>query len=264
MKLFWIVLTLAASFIATCATAEQPSPVGQNLAKWQLTFQDEFNSVGLDRNKWNTNYAWGRTAPWNGELEYYTDDENFTFSDGRLHIVPKKKNMGGMAYTSGMITTRDKFAQHYGYFEMKARLPKGKGFWPGFWLLVQDKKVKDEIDIMEFLGHVPNEYHMGTHMPDPFNPSGDIHFGSHFDGPDLTTGPHVYGVDWEEEYLDYYLDGNLTFHLTNPTFVPHNTMYILVNLAVGGSWPGAPDANTSFNNNDMEVYYIRVWQRAGR
>jgi beta-glucanase (GH16 family) len=254
-----------------------PAPA---LAGWQMTFQDEFDSGSLDRTKWKTKDLWGnQTLPGNNEKQCYVDDA-FTQTGGILSITATKRQTpkaqcrtakADMQYASGMLTTAgcnkwekgphctslQKFSQAYGYFEFRAKFPKGKGFWPAFWLVPEDGAWPPEIDVVEWLGHEVKTAHMTLH----FNDAAGKHkkSGGEYVGPDFSRDFHTFAVDWRPGLLIWYIDGVERHRVTGPT-VPSQPMYLLVNLAVGGYWPGNPDANTPFPSR-MEVDYVRVYKR---
>jgi beta-glucanase (GH16 family) len=226
-----------------------------------MTFADEFSSSTLDSKKWSTTLRYGdRFLSGNSELECYMDG-NISISGGYLNLTAKKQSVScakpvkTQNYTSGAIASFDKFSQAYGYFEMRAKLPAGKGLWPAFWLLPQSGHWPPEIDIFEQLGKQPNRiystYHYlvsGVHKQD----------SSYVDLTSATTAYHTYGADWSSGVIVWYIDGKEVKRDTN--FVTSEPMYILANLAVGGSWPGSPDSTTPFPSS-MVVDYIRVYER---
>jgi hypothetical protein len=140
---------------------------------------------------------------------------------------------------------RQKFS--YGYFEMRAKLPKGQGIWPAFWL-TNDSTL--EIDAMEMLGHEPNKVYMTLHR------NGSQVQGRSYTGPDYSAGFHTFGVDWQPTYVKWYLDGVLA--ATYSGAMPSDPLYICLNTAVGGAWPGSPTASTAFPV-EYNVDYVRVY-----
>ncbi|MDU7442426.1 MAG: glycoside hydrolase family 16 protein, partial [Clostridium sp.] len=202
---------------------------------WKLIWNEEFASNSLDLNKWNYNtgyyinndpsmWGWG-----NNELEYYTDSEkNIYLEDGKLNLKayyePKifsEIDPNRVApYSSGKITTKDKFAFKYGRVDFRAKLPKGTGIWPALWMLPNDDvygpwAASGEIDVMEARGRLPQ------------STSGTIHFGgtwpsntylgsdySFKDGQAIDTDYHVYSVVWEDDNIKWYVDGNCFFKAT--------------------------------------------------
>jgi beta-glucanase (GH16 family) len=221
----------------------------------RLTFSDEFNGPAVDLSKWNTEPLWGREPIINQELQYYAPDA-FVLEGGLLRLKAEKRTMGGQPYTSGIIASFRKFVQQYGYFEMRAKLPKGKGFWPGFWLLPHLYAEGDkEIDIIEHLGHEVNRIHMSFHIKLDGKFNG---IGQQWDGPDFTADFHTFGLEWRPGLLVWYIDGVERARLADPT-VPSQKMFVLVNLAVGGTWPGPPAADTVFPSY-LDIDYVRVYQ----
>jgi beta-glucanase (GH16 family) len=209
-----------------------------------LVYSDEFNgpldtATWANRTPWNTNYT-------TGELEYY-DPANATFANGMLTLKSEKRSMNGYSYTSAIVTSlkRPKFS--YGYFEMRAKLPKGQGIWPAFWL-TNDSTL--EIDAMEMLGHEPNKVYMTLHK------NGSQVQGRSYTGPDYSAGFHTFGVDWQPTYVKWYLDGVLAATYTGS--MPSDPLYICLNTAVGGAWPGSPDSTTQFPV-EYNVDYVRVY-----
>jgi len=222
---------------------------------WTRTFADEFNGKQLDRAKWIDSYPNNERTHSNNEQQYYAED-GWEVGDGRMRFKAEKRSKGGMPYTSGMISSYGKFAQQYGWFEIRCRVPKGKGIWPAFWLLPDNKSWPPEIDILEILGHEPDKVYMTNHwVGEPGSHEGD---GKPYKGPDFSGGYHTFAVDWSKDALVWYVDGTERFRTTKN--IPHVKMYVLANLAVGGNWPGMPDATTPFPGY-MDIDYIRVYQR---
>ncbi len=239
---------LAASSIpaAMAATATPAAPNMPAADHGRLIFDEEFSGDQLNRSYWSTEYSWG---PINEpELQYYSPDA-LHVQDGILRITAEKRPTGGMPYSSGMIASFDRFTFVYGYVEMRARIPSGQGLWPAFWLHLNDDNKTGEIDIFEVLGHQPHILFMSYHLPE---------LGQFwFNGPDYSQDYHVYAVDWEPGSLAWYVDGIERARVEHAT--PSEPMYILVNLAVGGTWPGSPNASTHFPAY-YDVDYIRVYQ----
>jgi beta-glucanase (GH16 family) len=251
----------------TAEVSNNPMPVGPTGA-WTLTFRDEFEGNFLDRNVWATLYADGSRTN-NDELEWYTDDDDtHIVSGGTLKLTAyDRQTQGGFPYTSGMISSHDSFNQMYGYFEARMKLPAGRGLWPAFWLLPVPFTWPPEIDIMENLGHqcttVYNSNHWSAAYP---NGVGEPVGGSSttaYTGANFCSGFHTFGVEWTPTALDFYIDGVRRLRITDHVPVPNSAftgMYITANLAVGGSWPGAPNSETPFPSA-LEIDYIRAWRR---
>jgi|GEM_PF-1081167 len=224
-----------------------------------LTFDDEFESASLDQAKWAPHFVGAATI--NSELEAYTPD-SFEFSGTALRIRGDKRAFAGKSYTSGAISTYGRFVQTYGYFEMRAKVNDGRGTWPAFWLLQQNGGWPPEIDVMECLGQDPLTVHQTYHYIDPSlvtagNPTGKTSTAATTTGPDYSYDYHTYAVSWRPGELIFYLDGVERKRVTQ--LVSSAPMYLLVNLALGGSWPVAPDFTTQFPNY-FDVDYVRAYQ----
>jgi beta-glucanase (GH16 family) len=230
-----------------------------------LTWADEFNGTSLDTAKWNIEV--NGNGGGNNELQYYTArPENIRVTGGELVIEARKEAYMGKQYTSGRITTQNKASWQYGRMEARMKIPTGKGTWPAFWMLGNSISTvgwpaSGEIDIME---HVNSEAftHGTIHWSDQNNayanyggPSGNVDFSQY----------HVYAVEWDASAIRWYVDGN-KFHEVNiaggvnGTSEFHAPYFFLFNLAVGGNWPGSPDASTVFPNR-MQVDYVRVYRK---
>jgi beta-glucanase (GH16 family) len=251
-----------------------PTPVGQ-ADNWSLIFRDEFNGSGLDTQKWTTCFWWGNggcTIATNHELEWY-QPQNAAIKNGVLELRAQREKIAStdgkfFPFTSGMVTTgREsdnrsdpaRFTFRYGYVEIRARVPAGKGLLPAFWLLPANNSSVPEIDVMEVLGHAPNELQMHYHFR---TSSGDVtNQGTQFESPvSLADGWHTYGLDWEPDSITWYVDGVERWQYTDVGTISSTPMYLLLNLAVGGDWPGNPDDNTVFPSV-FQIDYVRVWQQ---
>jgi beta-glucanase (GH16 family) len=225
--------------------------------RWRTTFGDGTH-LGLDR----------RSLPPNGELQLYVDPDiagpsgslglnPFGVKDGVLQItaVPTpprlKPLLNNYGYMSGVITSEPSFSQTYGYFEMRARLPRGKGLWPAFWLLPKDLSWPPEIDVMESIGD-PSQVFVTTHSTAAKVPGFERRIA-----PEMF---HVFAVSWDERNVIWYIDGREAGRHPTPADM-HKPMYMLANLAVGGHWPGSPDASTKFPAI-YEIDYIRAYRFA--
>ncbi len=222
---------------------------------WNLTFDDEFDGTALDATKWVPHYNY--TAIINHELQAYIPDA-FSFNNGILSINAKHEPgmQGGhqQQYTSGAMTTFGKFSQMYGYFEVRCKLPKGKGYWPAFWLLSDSNQWPPEIDIFENIGLEDKILHFTNHWKGPDGKNRGK--GQQTTGPDYTADFHTIAVDWEQDKIVWYVDDVEQCRVNE--HVPQEKMYMLLNLAVGGDWPKSPDANTLFPQS-YDVDYVRVY-----
>ena len=224
---------------------------------WKLTFQDEFNGMVLDLAKWTPADPWGRER--NRELQAYVKDA-FEVRDGVLHIKAERREAiydnKPRTYTSGMMSTHDRFTQEFGRFEIRCRVPGGKGLWPAFWLLPEPLGWPPEIDVLEILGHQPNKVYLTHHFRNEQRQH-KSHGGSWI-GPDFSADFHEFAVEWSPTAIVWFVDGVERFRSEDS--VPHAKMYLLVNLAIGGDWPGPPDDKTRFPAT-FDVDYVRVYER---
>lgn len=246
--------------------------VNDDVAGNNLVWSEEFNGSTLDLNAWSHENGDGcpNVCGWgNNELEYYTDrPENLRLENGHLIIEARKEEHSGKSYTSSKIVTRGKKTFKWGRIEIRAKLPKGKGIWPALWMMPQNSVYggwprSGEIDIMELIGHEPNKVHGTVHYgPGP----GSIHTGAAYTLPSGTfnDGFHVFSLEWSKDLLKWYVDGNLFYTHTKAdvgtnTYPFNEEFYMIINLAVGGNWPGNPDATTTFPQQ-LVVDYVRVYQ----
>jgi len=260
--------------LAGCATPAAQSPMtsaaaGASDAGWTLAWSDEFDGAALDRGKWV--HETGGHGFGNAELQYYTDRlENVRVSDGHLVIEARREAYGGKDYTSARIKTAGLMEQMHGRFEARIKVPRGQGIWPAFWMLGVDAgKVgwprRGEIDIMENIGKEPSIVHGTVHGP---GYSGQHAYGaqSRLERGIYADDFHVFAVEWEKEEIRWYRDG-IHFHTARPSLVKgdwvfERPFYVLLNLAVGGYWPGNPDGSTVLPQR-MLVDWVRVYRRAG-
>jgi beta-glucanase (GH16 family) len=248
------------SLLALALLVTLPTPIFAAPADrpgWKLRFDDEFDGSSLDLTKWNPNDPWGRER--NNELQAYVPDA-FVVKNGILSVKAEKRaaSYAGKerAYTSGMMATYQKFAQRYGRFEIRCRVPKGKGMWPAFWLLPQPLAWPPEIDVLEILGHQPQKAYFTHHFLNDQRQH-KSHGGSWI-GPDFSADFHDFAVEWSPERIVWFVDGVERFRSEDS--IPRTRMYMLINLAVGGDWPGAPDAETVFPAT-FDVDYVRVYEK---
>lgn len=257
---------------ASSISSSQSSSTGGAPEGYQLVFNDDFQGYSLDGSKWNSQYRWGPNWVINGEKQYYVDainDPNFGHSpfefDGEhltINAIPTpdwlKDKANWQPYLSGALTTHNKFTMRYGYVEMRAKLPQGRGLWPAFWLLHNnDYDRRPEIDVVEMLGGQSNlVYHTYHHYE-----NGQLKSTPSFEawGPDYSADFHTYAVQWEPGLLIWYVDGVERNRYENGN-VSWEDMYLLVNLALGGWWASDPDGSTPFPAR-FTIDYIRAWQK---
>ena len=267
----FIMLISVFFIISSCSNDETQTVVTFK----ELVIQDEFDVNGApDSSLWSFDIGNGEGTDagegWgNNELQYYTNRaENAIVQNGVLIITAKKESYEGASYTSAKILTKGKFDQTYGRFEARMWLPYGQGMWPAFWLLgnnIDDVKWPNsgEIDIMENRGQEPTITNGSLHGP---GYSAGLAITKAYDLQDdrLDTGFHVFGIEWGPEYINYYIDDVLYNQITpedvTGEWVFDQPFYIIINLAVGGTFVGPPDDQTSFPQT-MLVDYVRVYKK---
>lgn len=264
-------MAIASIALLSCSTDE--TQVVTNFDN--LIMSDEFTTAGaLDSNLWSFEIGDGTAQGipgWgNNELEYYTDrPENAIVEDGMLKITARQESFEGSAYTSARILTRGKFEQTYGRFEARIKLPWGQGIWPAFWLLGDDSNgtvswpQRGEIDIMENRGQEPTLINGTVHGPG-YSAGESITKPYELENDRFDTGFHIFGIEWAENYINFYVDDVLYNQIT-PADVPgewvfNHDFYIIMNVAVGGNYVGPPNANTVFPQ-EMLVDYVRVYSK---
>lgn len=231
----------------------QPSGDG-----WQLKFADDFNNSNLDTSKWTPCYWWGDsdgcTNGSAGDLQWFQSDE-VSVQNGILRLRAQKRQSNGKEYTSGMVSSHDKFSFKYGYVEMRAKVPKGNGFWPDFWLLSQNKNWPPELDIAEFVGSNTNNVHQTLH----YDKNGHQTSSGSCSGADFSAGYHTYAVEWSPDKIVWYADGKQCRRYTGEG-IPTEPMYVAATLAIGSAWTVGPDNSTPLPNF-FDIDYIKVWQQ---
>ena len=238
---------------ATGSAASARTPAGSAApGPWTLVWSDEFDGHVLNSYKWRAEDA---ALVKNNEMQYYTPSDVYVH-DGVLTLRSQRRRMGGRPYTSGAVDTRRHFAWRYGRFEIRAKLPRGRGLWPAHWLLPVDNVWPPEIDIIELLGHDPHTVLMTNHWG---RAATHAWKGETWTGPDFTDDFHVFALEWEPEQLRWYVDGTLRY--ATKYHVPRRRMYLILNTAVGGDLPGAPDATTVFPQYH-DIDYVRIYKRS--
>jgi len=233
-----------------------------------LIWSDEFDYTGLpDPAKWNMETGgdgWG-----NDELQYYTDTENNAYVDnGVLTITARKESVGGRDYTSARITTQNKFDFKYGRLEARIKLPYGQGMWPAFWMLGANFNsigwpACGEVDIMELVGGTgqDNTVYATLHWD---NNGEHASYGESYTLPNgiFADDFHLFSVEWDSQKIVAFMDDTQYYQINiTPEQLSefHQNFFIILNLAVGGTWPGPPDGTTEFPQT-MKVDYVRVYQ----
>lgn len=267
-----ILLFVASLFLlagcASLANLFKPDP-----NSWALVWSDEFDQPdgsAPDPDKWN--HQKGGSGWGNAELQYYTDGrENSYIQNGMLVIQANREYMMGRDYTSARLTTQFKGDWQYGRVEIRAKLPNTQGIWPAFWMLPSKMRygiwpASGEIDIMEMIGKEPGRIYGTLHYGDPHTfTSGTYDLPA---GQTFAEDFHVFAVEWEPDEFRWYVDDNL-FYTKNDWFTSSREapypapfdqeFHLLINLAVGGHWPGYPDETSVFPQY-LYVDYVRVYQ----
>ena len=249
------------AFVASGILLFKTSSADTGGAGWDLTFSDEFNGTSLNTNVWTPELTWGYNGG-SSEIEGYAPDDVIE-SGGQLHLKAENRTLtlGGTTYnyTSGMIQSSGHFNQAYGYFEMRAQVPAGDGYWPAFWTLPDTSgAAQSEIDALEISSLSPQRAYMTLHWGyNSQSAQGNWDSSSALS----SSGFHVYAVDWEPGVITWYIDGVQRWQYQSAN-VPSAPMYLLADLAIGapGSWVGTPDASTPFPST-MDIDYIRVYQK---
>lgn len=258
--------TLFVLLLSGFAATPQPE------SNWHLVWSDDFNgprNAPPDPAKWA--YDLGDGGWGNRELEVYTRDPQNVFQDGAGHLVIRAIKTDAGGFISARIKTQGKFTIQYGKIEARMRVPYGQGMWPAFWMLGENIATVSwpkcgEIDVMENIGKEPFIVHGTVHGP---GYSGKNGISSQYALPDsqaLSDNFHTYAAEWSPESVRFFLDGH-AYATVTPASLPKGTVWVydhpfflLLNLAVGGAWPGNPDESTKFPQN-LLVDWVRVSQR---
>ncbi len=262
------ILTLTLLFILPEAVFSQT---------WEKVWSEEFETDTLDMANWEYQYGTGSDEGligWgNWELQYYTDrEENIFIEDDKLHIIAQAEQYEGEDFTSARIRTKDMQDFKYGRFEIRAKLPEGQGLWPAIWMMPTESVYgpwpeSGEIDIMELVGHEPAEVHgtvhYGTNQPYDHQYSGGAY---QLDEGRFSDDFHVFSIEWEPDIIRWYVDDNFFFQVSPNNLQPYNWpfdeyFHFILNVAVGGEWPGDPDSSTEFPQT-MIVDYIHAYEDA--
>lgn len=245
---------------------------------FQLKWSDDFNGTELNREDWNVET---HEKGWvNSEWQAYVDStDNIKVQDGKLVIKPIKTvdKDGNASYTSGRVNTQGKHDFKYGYFECRAKVPTGKGYLPAFWMMPTDENLYGqwpkcgEIDIMEVMGQETNKAYGTIHYGEPSDQSQGTYSVSAANN--FADSYHTYAVDWEPGKITWYVDG-IKYHEESDWFSAKSgqgtvaypapfdqPFYMILNLAVGGSWVGNPDDSTTYDDQQFAIDYVKVYQK---
>ncbi|RPA70465.1 glycoside hydrolase family 16 protein [Cyclobacteriaceae bacterium YHN15] len=259
----YIIFPIIVILIFSCSSLKESS---------NLIWSDEFDYEGLpDPDKWVYDvgdHGWG-----NNELQYYTENNlaNSRAENGILIIEAHQDSSYTKAYTSARLLTRGKASWKYGYIEVKAKLPKGVGTWPAIWMLPEENTYggwpkSGEIDIMEHVGYDQGTVH-GTVHTEAFNHTKGTQKGKTIPVPDCSEEFHVYAINWQEDKIDFYMDGEKyhTFQNTGGSWEEwpfDHPFHLILNIAVGGNWGGVQGVNPEIWPQRMEIDYVRVYTTA--
>ena len=220
---------------------------------WSLVWKDEFENDTISKTRWNLQ-DWASDK--NEELQYYSPD-NLKIRDGHLVIQSKKERFKERSYTSGAITTENHYEFTYGKVEIRAKIPEGKGIFPALWLVnSENKKWLPEIDIMENIGQDPNKIYFVLHWADS-NGKKRRDFSTYTSESKFSDEFHTYGLIWEKDKISWTLDDEVVFETT--MYSPDTPLFLYINTAVGGTWPGPPDPNDG-STKEFLIDYVRVYQ----
>lgn len=236
---------------------------------YNLYWNDEFNGTSVSSDNWSFETGTGNGGWGNNELQYYTAD-NAIVEDETLIIEARKEQVGSSAYTSARLISKNKVSFKYGRVDIRALMPHGKGLWPALWMLGENITSVSwpacgEIDIMEMIGNDNNSLEKIVHGTIHYDNNGHAEAGgSHtLSTGSLVTSYYVYTIIWDETSIRWYIDDFL-YHQENITSADksefHQNFWFIMNVAVGGNWPGSPNEATIFPQR-MKVDYIRVFQK---
>lgn len=247
-----------------------PTPEG-----WTLVWNDEFDGTAINFEKWT--HEVNAQGGGNNELQYYTNSsENSFIENGHLVIQARKEAYTGPEgrrdYTSARLRTYRKGDWKYGRLDIKARLPYGKGIWPAIWMMPSESKyggwaASGEIDIMELVGHEPNKVYGTLHYGGQFPNNASAGKSFTLPGGGFSDDFHVFTIEWDTTQFRWYVDGIFyssisQWHTANAPYpAPFDQFfYLILNVAVGGNWPGSPD-NTTVFPQQLRVDYVRVYKK---
>lgn len=252
-----------------------PKQVGD----WELVWYDEFDGDSINMDNWS--YDVPTNGRWNGEIQSYTNQNAF-IENGAMVLEAREEtivedNGQSFNYSSAKLITKGKQKWTYGRIEVRAKLPSGKGIWPAIWMMPEDEPyygtwpVCGEIDIMEFLGHQTDEIHGTIHFGEPHKQIQGTYMIP--EGRSFTEEYHTYTIEWQPGKIDWFVD-DVHYHTASDWFSknPQNSetypypapfdqdFFLIMNISVGGGWPGNPDETTQFPQQ-MHIDYVRVYQK---
>ena len=237
-----------------------------NYSGLSLVWSDEFNGPGLNTNSWN--YETGGGGWGNNELENYTNSTKNAYITNSGYLVIEARQESDGTYISARLQTKGKKEFTYGRMDIRAKLPKTKGLWPAIWMLGSNISSTPwpacgEVDIMELLGNQPNKVYGTMHWGQAGQGSTNIGDSYVLSAGDFSDKFHVFSIVWDSSKIEWYVD-NVKYFTgnksdVNGTYPFDKSFFFLLNVAIGGNWPGAPDASTVLPQR-MIVDYVRVYQ----
>ena len=252
---FWLLIIVLPAFVQC----------NKENSRWQLTFSDEFSGYALDTSVWRMHFPWGQHL--SGKEQHLYIDSACIIKDGILKIKAKRDTVIGSVYdeswhsvqksfyyTSGMIHSAYTFAQQYGYFETRCKIPFGKGLWPAYWLMAYSGW-PPEIDICEFIGNEPDRVFLSNHF---LNKEG-MHCQANtvINGPDYSDDFHIYAIEWNPREIIWYIDNERVFN--TETCIPQERMYLIFTFMISDSGTGYADPTTPLPAY-FEIDYVRVYK----
>lgn len=271
-KIVFLAFAATLSLFISCSDDPKPTDEIEVPEGYSLVWSDEFDGTSIDPTNWvfetgdGTDY--GLPVGWgNNEKQLYTTEaENAAImtdeGESVLAITAREASSG---YTSAKLTTQDLVSVRFGRIDIRAKLPKGQGIWPAFWLLGDNRGEISwpgcgEIDIIEVLGHEPNKMYSTVHYTNSENSKGENQGSYTLPSGNLSDSYHVFSLDWTPESMTFFIDGTQVHQVAIADDMKEfrRSMYMILNIAVGGYWPGEPDATTTFPQT-FYVDYVRVF-----
>ncbi|ESQ92146.1 glycoside hydrolase [Asticcacaulis sp. AC460] len=263
-------ILVAAVMAAMASAAAAQAPTG-----YKLVWSDEFDTgTAPDPAKWDYDVTVNKTGWYNNEAQYYSAHraENSRIENGNLIIEARKDDLsmmadwGGQHYSSVRLVTRGRADWTYGFFDIRAKLPCGRGQWPAIWLLGNGQwPATGEIDIMEYVGFDATTIYGNTHSPDTVAKSAPQ--GGKTELADPCTAFHNYQAEWTKDSITFLLDGKAYYHRERPKNAskevwPYDVPeYLILNTAIGGNWGGQQGIDDTVFPTKFEIDYVRVYQK---